>query len=591
MFCYYNQENIAYLQSIELIKMAFRLSPGDLPSNLHKVGLNFFIATNAILLGLLVSTPSYGQRPANIPPDTVPPIDRGPRPEPSTPAQRKPSQIQRPTTQPGTVPTGKEFNVTRYKVIGSTVFSAAELAKVTQPFVGKAGQNELQNARAAVEKLYTNSGYLTTYVSIPPSQGVDGVINIDVLEGKISEIKVAGTRRVSQDYIRSRLRVDNNKPFNYDELVQAIGVLKEDPIVGNLDVEIFTGKNIGTNGLLVTVVEKPTAAIALATNNNQSANFGDWQRTVQVAENNLAGNGENISAYFGNTAGSASFGGSYSMAINNQNTRVSLNYNDFSSRLILDPFLNQDITSNTRSYSLGIRHPLLRRIGNNGFSEELGVGFSVGKSETTGSFAGVPTPLTEGADAQGRLNITALNFSQDYFQSTGVTNTYLSSNLRIGVDALGATPSQGNVDGRFVSWKGYGSYVNKLGGGNELVLQGEVQLADRPLLSVEQYQPFLRGYSSNVLLNDNGAFASTELRVPVISSNDFTLKAVPGLFFGTTWGSLNTPDPNALASAGLGLQLAVSNFNARLDWGVPLVFTNASKDNRLSFTVGYSSSF
>jgi hemolysin activation/secretion protein len=571
--------------------MASRLSPGNLPHGLHQVGLRLLIVTNATLLGLLASAPSYAQVPANIPRDTVPPLERGPRPEPNTPSQRIPSRIQRPTVQPGTVPTGKEFNVTRYRVVGSTVFSEAELAKVTQPFVGKAGQNELQNARAAVEKLYTNGGYLTTYVSIPPNQGTDGVVNIEVLEGKISEIKISGTKRISQDYIRNRLRVDNKKPFNYDELVQAIGILKEDPIVGNLDVEIYTGKNIGTNGLAVTVTEKNTAAIGLATNNNQSANFGDWQRTVELSENNIAGNGESIYGYFGNTAGSASFGGGYSMPITNQNTRISLNYNDFSSRLILDPFSNQDITSNTRSYDLGIRHPLLRRVGNNSFSEELGVGFSVSKSETSGSFGGVPTPLTEGADANGRLNITALNFTQDYSQSTGITSTYLSSTLRIGIDALGATPSQGLVDGRFVSWKGYGSYVNKLGGGNELVVQGGVQLADRPLLSVEQIQPFIRGYSSNVLINDNGAYASTELRVPVVASNDFTLKAIPALFFGTTWGSLPTTDPNTLASAGLGLQLGYGNLKARLDWGVPLVFTNASKDNRLSFSVGYSSSF
>jgi hemolysin activation/secretion protein len=182
-----------------------------------------------------------------------------------------------------------------------------------------------------------------------------------------------------------------------------------------------------------------------------------------------------------------------------------------------------------------------------------------------------------------------LNFTQDYYQGTRNASFSATSKLRIGVDALGATTNPNAfLDGRFVTWQGSTSYSNNLGGGNQLVLQGGVQLADRPLISLVQSSPFLQGYSPGILINDNGAYASAEVRVPVYKTNDVVLRAVPSLNLASTWGSINSSDPNTLVSAGIGVQLFVNNFNARLDWGIPLVFTNASKDNRLSFSLGYT---
>jgi hemolysin activation/secretion protein len=45
------------------------------------------------------------------------------------------------------------------------------------------------------------------------------------------------------------------------------------------------------------------------------------------------------------------------------------------------------------------------------------------------------------------------------------------------------------------------------------------------------------------------------------------------------WNNSGTnPDPNTLASVGLGLQLALGNvLQARLDWGIPLISVDSSE--------------
>jgi hemolysin activation/secretion protein len=550
-------------------------------------GLSY--ACIALVLGAGMA---QAQRPAGLPPDTIPPIDRGPRPEPRTPSGRPLPRVPLPKpVSPGEVPNNEPVTISAYRVLGSTVFSEAELAQATRPFIGKGTAEQLQKARAAVEKLYVDRGYATTGVFIAPGQQIlkaNAIINLQVQEGTISEIRIAGTKRVSQDYIRSRLRIGKTI-FNYNDFVQAVGLLNDDSTLFNgVSAEILTGRTPGTNIVSIDVSERQTNSVYAGSANNQSANFGDWQRSIQFSENNVTGGSDAFSAFYNNTAGSIGFGAGYSLPISSENTRLSFNASYSGNRLLIDGFNALDITNNSRNYELGVRHPVIRRVSNN-FSEELGVGFSIGKSDAEGFRNGVPTPLTDGADTQGRLSVTTLNFTQDYYQGTRNASFSATSKLRIGVDALGATTNPNAfLDGRFVTWQGATSYSNNLGGGNQLVLQGGVQIADRPLISLVQSSPFLQGYSPGILINDNGAYASAEVRVPIYKTNDVVLRAIPSLNLASTWGSINSSDPNTLVSAGIGVQLFVNNFNARLDWGIPLVFTNASKDNRLSFSVGYT---
>jgi hemolysin activation/secretion protein len=538
--------------------------------------------SSALALQVIVTGNAYAEQAPILPNDAVPPGNRGPRPEPPTP-QRKPlPNIPLPPTTPSTPTTqGGNVNVTRYKVKGSTIFSAADFDRVTKPFTGTGTAEQIEKARAAIEKLYYDAGYRTTTAGVPPAQDLSRpglVVTIEVQESTVSEVQITGTKRVSQEYIRSRLRI-SNKPFNYDELVQAISLLQRDPLFSNVSSEVRTGRKPGTNVVVITVQEKSSRSIYLSTDSNRSADFGDWYRGVELGEGNLTGGGDRLSLFYNNTSGSFGAGLTYSTPITSDNTRISLSASNFSSRQIIGPPSNLDIRQDNRNYSVGVRHPLLRRTGNN-FEEELGVGFSVSKLDSDSSTNQV---------SNGPANNTTLNFTQDYSQTFGDSAISANSNFRIGIDALGATTKpDGFLDGRFVVWTGSTYYSKNLGNNNLLFLTGGVQLADRPLINSVLSSPFLYGYSPNTLSNDNGAYATAGLSLPIYQQNNITLTAIPSLNFGTTWGSITSTDPTALASAGIGLQLSTNNINARVDWGLPLVYTNVSRDNRLSFSLNYS---
>ena len=120
-----------------------------------------------------------------------------------------------------------------------------------------------------------------------------------------------------------------------------------------------------------------------------------------------------------------------------------------------------------------------------------------------------------------------------------------------------------------------------------LLLRANTQLASRSLLPLEQIGlgglDSVRGYRQDFLLTDNGAVVSAEVQIPVLRLPNINsmLKLAPFVDFGVGWNSSqqNNPDPNTLASVGLGLRWTQGDrFTARLDWGIPLVSVN-SKDN------------
>ena len=154
----------------------------------------------------------------------------------------------------------------------------------------------------------------------------------------------------------------------------------------------------------------------------------------------------------------------------------------------------------------------------------------------------------------------------------------------------------------FLNGKDRDNTCDRLAPDTLFVLRSSVQLANQPLLSLEQFTLgglfSVRGYRQNLLLTDNGVFASAEVRLPILRVNEINgvLQIVPFVDFGVGWNHqdnlIATPNPNSLVSVGLGLNWQMqNNLSARLDWGIPLtdfeIQGNTVPEQELYFTVNY----
>jgi hemolysin activation/secretion protein len=531
------------------------------------------------------------------PEESVEPLP--PTPEPITEPSPEPPPITESEPQPGEIP--DTITIGRFEFEGNTVISDEELAEATREYVGRPLTfTEVYEVRSVITQLYSDRGYFTSGAIIPPQtfEPEAEVVTIRVLEGELEKIDIRGTRHLDPDYIRSRIATRTSEPINRAQLIEALQLLQLDPLIANISAELAAGTQQGSSLLIVEVEEAKTISAGLSLNNNRSPTIGTFETRLEFTQANFTGRGDSLSIDYGNTDGSDSIDASYTYPLNPRNGTLSFSTGVAYSTVVESPFDRIDLDANSRYFQLSYRQPLWRDL-----SEEFALGVTASNQASEVTVFDIPVRLTEGADEDGRTSVTALRFFQDWTRQSAREVLGVRSQFTLGLGLFNATTNEDAPDSRFLSWRGQVQWVRLFAPNTFLILQGSVQLADQPLLSLEQIgtggQDTVRGYRQNAFLTDNGAVISAEFRFPIarLPEQNGLLQLAPFFDIGAAWNSADSPlpdpDPNILASLGLGLQFQLGeNLTARLDWGIPLTDVPAGDDNTLQengvhFAVNY----
>lgn len=516
----------------------------------------------------------------------------------------------------------RQICVERFTFEGNTVISDRQLNRAIWKTlaISPAPQGcatlsfeQIVRARGAVTQEYIDRGYLTSGAYIPAQQEVavdGGVVEMQVLEGSLQDIRVEGNQHLSDRYIVSRLNVAEEGPLRQDELVESLQLLRLDPNIDSVQAEVMAGSQPGTNILDVRVNEANPFQFGVTLDNNRSPSAGSFRRNATASYSNLFGIGDRLSASYTNTNGSNELDASFRMPVNPDDGTVSLQYRSARSEVVEDPFTPLDILATYRSFEVGFRQPFRRFVTRNdqAVMQEFALGLSFDRQESETSILGMDFPLSPGADEDGNTDISALRFSQEWTQRSWREVLAARSEFSLGVGWFDATVNDEAPDSRFFAWRGQFQFLRRLGqiqgdlrAAPSVLLRSDVQLASRALLPLEQFsvggQHTVRGYRQNALLTDNGVLASAELWLPVWrwEQQQGVLSVVPFVDVGTGWnGSGNDdPDPGTLVGAGLGLLWQQGDtFRARLDWGIPLVDIDTGdedtwQENGVYFTVEF----
>jgi hemolysin activation/secretion protein len=540
-----------------------------------------------------------GNQPPSLEPLPIPKIEPIPSPDqllppsPSTPASPEPLPIDTPQT----------IQVTKFVVVGSTVFSDKELTEAIIKEIGAIpptgrtlSLTEVFQARSAVTKLYTDRGYLTSGAYLPPQKLQSGVIEIRVLEGSLEDIRVTGTNKLNPGYVASRIGIATQAPLNRDRLLEALQLLQLNPLIANISAELSAGSRPGTSLLEVTVTEAKSTSATFTVDNARVPSVGSVRGQATGLEQNLLGFGDALSLSFTKTRGSTAVDFNYTVPVSPRNTTLSFSAGFSNSEVIEAPFDILEIKSASNYLELTGRHPLIQTP-----TQELALGLTLGRRSTRTQLLGdIPFP-SPGADPDGRTTASVVRFFQEYTKRSSQSVFAVRSQFNLGVKALGSTVNVEPPDTRFFAWRGQAQWVRLLAPDTLLIVRGDLQLGDRPLLPIEQFgvggQLSVRGYRQDLLLTDNGAFGSAEVRIPILRlpKQQALLQATPFIEYGQGWnnGESPNPEPSALVSAGFGLRLQVSNnLTARMDFGFPLIKVDSQKETLqekgIYFSVVYS---
>lgn len=534
---------------------------------------------------LILSSLSNAQIVPN-PPLNNPPQPKKPQPLPDLPRIISPPDIPAnnsiqisPEGVPGSIV------VKKFEIIGDHILTPEIINQVVQPYLfHPISFVELLEVQNKITQLYIDRGYITTGAFIPPQTIEDRTIKIQIIEGKIEDIKISGLKRLKPQYVLSRLAIATKPPLNQNELLNALQLLQLDPLIAQISAELSAGIDPGTSFLQINVQEADPFALGFRLDNQRNPSVGSMRRQVELNYHNLLGWGDRFHVSYVNTDGSNSLDDlSYAVPINARNGKIELIHSRSNSEIISGEFQTLDIDTQSRYYELTYRQPLHQTP-----TQDFTLGFAFSRQDSATTLNDIPVGLSRGATIDGKTNISALRFWQEYSDRNSQQAYAIRSQFNFGIDVFNPTINENDVpDSNFFTWRGQAQYLRLLNPNTSLLLRSDLQLADRCLVSLEQFssggESSVRGYAQDTLLGDNGLFLSVELRNTIarIPKWNTSLELIPFVDLGRIWNSDNVQlEKNTLSSLGLGLQLLVGdNFTARIDWGIPLTNIESKGDS------------
>ena len=469
----------------------------------------------------------------------------------------------------------EQITVNRFEVIGNSVFPPEDINTILAEYQNRPlSLAELFQARSAITKLYTEQGYVNSGAYIPPQELDDGIVKIAVLEGTLEDINIKGTKRLNPGYIRSRIERYSETPINVDSLLEALQILRLDPLIENVSAELSAGISPGTSLLEIDIQEADNFKIYTKFDNQRSPTVGTNRRGAGLEHSNLLGFGDRITFDYINTEGSNNLDFSYGIPINAKNGTLRMAYGISSNDIIEEPFTPLDIETEAQYLEFGVRQPLI-----NSPRREFTLGMTFSYQDSNTKVLDDPFPLSPGADEDGNTRISALRFFQEYVNRNEQQVLALRSQFSLGLDLFGATVNDDAPDSLFLAWRGQSQWIRRLEEDFLLVLRGDLQLSATDLVPLEQFRiggaNSVRGYRQDFALANSGLTAGAEMRIPLLRVRklDGVLHLTPFVDLGTIWNNDDAViDTDFLAAVGLGLNFSAGNgLNARIDWGIPLV--------------------
>jgi len=502
------------------------------------------------------------------------------------PPQQQPAQA-----QPAEAP---KFDILEFDVAGNTVLPDAQIEAVVMPFMGPEHTiADVEAARAALEKRYQQAGYLTVFVDIPEQRVDEGVVHLQVTEGRVERLSVSGARYYSQGRIRAAAtEVAEGQVPNFNVVQQQLATLNRGD-TRRVQPVLKPGVEPGTVDVDLKVDDKLPLGGSIEFNNNHPAGVDATHVVANLHYDNLFQREHSLSLTLMDTPGHPAQSRVLIAGYN-----VPLASGDSISATLIGSDSNVATLGGTQAlgngttFSLRYTHPLAA-------TAEVWQAFSFGadykdlQEQTVFGSSNISTPLRY---VPLQVAYNGGYGADPWISQWGLTLTYgfaplFQRDVPTCPSANGGSLSQdqfackrAGADGSFTAAKLdlRQTLVSSLG---QFSLRMSGQLANEPLENSEQFvlggADTVRGYYESAALGDSGLLGGFEWRYDLAPAmrrqagdaasrnlREFTVLAFTEGGRVYTQNALpGSPIHETLASAGVGLRLqTTSGLSISLDY-------------------------
>ncbi len=408
------------------------------------------------------------------------------------------------------------FFIDEFRVDGAIELPQENVEEAVYPFLGpNRTADDVDKARAALEKAYHDKGYQTVSVSVPAQNVESGTVVLAVTEGRIGNVRVKNSRYHDLERIKEKApSLKEGTLPNFNTVTQDLVALNQWPD-RRVTPALRAGITPGTIDVDLNVEDKLPLHASVEVNNRQSPNTTALRVNTNIKYDNLWQRGHSFSL-------------SYQVAPERTNDAevVSGSYlarvTDWTSVLVYGLDSKSDLATVGGMNVIGPGQVLGARAiltlpNKDDFYHSLSFGIdykhfgqivALGKDSFSSPITYYPGVVSYSATLQRENSVTQGNIGATF-------------NLRgpgSGFDEFWT--KRAFADSNFFHFNGDLQHTHQLPEGFELFGKVQAQIADGPLVSSEQMSiggaDTVRGYLESEAIGDTGVNGTIEVRTPEI---------------------------------------------------------------------------
>jgi hemolysin activation/secretion protein len=478
-------------------------------------------ASHVLVCGLMACAAGALPAAAKSDPDATGPVTAKPatakpaaaKPSTAAPADAKPAKGAADAAKPAAPEA--HFDIDEFRVEGADHLPQIEVEAAVYPFLGpNRTAQDVEKARAAVEKAYHDKGFQTVSVAVPQQDAQRGFVVLKVTELRVGRLRVKGSRYFDLDNIKSgapSLKEGALPEFQaVTKDIVALNRLPDRRVTPNLRAGVAPG----TVDVDLNVEDTFPLHASLELNNKQSPSTTPLRASITMRYDDLWQLGHSMTWTYQvapmNPKDAQVISGSYLarteidwLSVMIYGLSSDSNVATVGGSNVVGP---GNVVGGRAVLTLPTRGDLFQTLSLGVDYKEFKQTLKLGSDAFDSPVTYVPLVASYGATWQGEGHLTQLNATL----TAGLRG--IGSNLtEFDAKRFDATPS-------FISLHADISHTQDFAGGFQLYARLQGQAADQPLVSSEQLslggQDTVRGYLESEVLGDYGIAGTLEFRTP-----------------------------------------------------------------------------
>lgn len=413
---------------------------------------------------------------------------------------------------------------------------------------------------------------MTCRAFLGPQTIHDGVVKIELIEGRTGQVSLTDNHTTREDYVRHRLSLKKGEVANIHDLNEEL-LRFNATNDAQLHIVMKAGAEVGMTDYVIAVREPQLYQFGIVADNAGNKSSGLYRGGFFWQDRSLTGNRDALFLSTMASQGTKSFAAGYTAPLDRMGSKIGVNYTTNSVHITDGALEPLEVRGHSYAYDLFVTNPVVT---SETVRSEIGLDYGYQHSRT--DFLGMPW-------VDDTVQTLQAFYDQlDYGRST---IWYQKHAYAIGK----AQTMQG--DRNFGKYNMNGLFRKHFAHGQSWTMRVDGQLSSTQYLpSAEMFyiggMYSVRGYTESLLGGDGGLSMGLEYSVPVTKG----LEAYLFLDGGRVWGSSAFGD-RSLAGTGCGLKGSLgAHAYLNVGLGFPLIRTvNEVEQSRARVHFSFNSQF